>query len=145
MLRIRAPTPAGAMNRIGRLEVLVEDLLIAVVALLAFGLAGYAHGRRKKQAFVALVQAHPEQVARLYLRPAEAGSFWLHVQLQDGRKSRIAAPWEVDEALGRLASLGLRLGGDDQRALDEYRSGRAAQAAHATPAIPAAGRIDASV
>lgn len=102
-------------------EVFVEDLLVAVAALLAFAVAGFVHAKRRKQEVVAALHSQPGQVARLYLRPAETGAFWLHAQLKDGRKSCIAAPWEVDETLEKLAALGLRLGAEDHEALGEYR------------------------
>ncbi|MCB1905951.1 MAG: hypothetical protein KDH15_01160 [Rhodocyclaceae bacterium] len=102
----------------------MEDLLLATVALLAFAIAAVVHGRRKKQSFVALVQDRPELVERLYLRPAETGAYWLHVKLTDGRKARIAAPWELDEALAGLAERGLRLGHEDRQALADFRDGR---------------------
>lgn len=122
-VRCRDTSVTGG-NRPQLPEAFVEDLLLAAVALLVFVAAAYVHGCRKKRAFVALVQQRPERVERLYLRPAETGAFWLHARLVDGRKARIAAPWELDEILARLSERGLHLSREDRRALADYHNSR---------------------
>ncbi|MBR0566944.1 hypothetical protein J5J83_12550 [Azoarcus sp. L1K30] len=82
-----------------------------VVALVCAGLAvSYVRGMRRKIDGLALAEAAPARVARLYLRRvSDTNAFWLHMQATDGRKYCIAAPWELEDTLARLERVGLRL------------------------------------
>ncbi|MDY0071087.1 MAG: hypothetical protein RBR77_00375 [Thauera sp.] len=84
---------------------------VAVALLLGFACV---HGRADQQAMQQLVLQTPEQVARLYLRQVdEADAWWLHVELRNGRKHVLAAPWETVAVLARLQAHGLELGAED--------------------------------
>ncbi len=98
--------------------------LIGAVVLVVGVLAGaYVAGKRKKQGALARIEAEPSQVARLYLRAdPEIDAFWLHAELRTGKKLRLAAPWDVDATLARLAAVGLQLSANDQAALAAERA-----------------------
>ncbi|TVO67025.1 hypothetical protein [Denitromonas ohlonensis] len=97
--------------------------LIGAVAIVVVVLAGsYLAGKRKKQDGLARIEADPTLAARVYLRAdAETGAFWLHVEMRTGKKLRLAAPWDLDATLARLAAVGLHLSADDQAALTASR------------------------
>lgn len=98
------------------------ELIVAVVAVIAALALSHAAGRRRKREGLAWVEAQPENVARLYLRAAgDADGYWLHAEMQSGRKRMIAAPWELEATLGRLAARGLALSADDRAKLDASR------------------------
>lgn len=92
-----------------------------VIVLVVAGLfASYFRGMRKKVDGLALAEAEPARVARLYLRRAsDVNAFWLHMQTTDGRKYCIAAPWELEDTLARLEQVGLRLSQEDVRDLNQ--------------------------
>jgi hypothetical protein len=95
------------------------ELVGAAAAVIVFLSFSYFAGRRKKREGFAWLQAQPQNVARLYLRAApEIDGYWLHAAMKNGRKRLIAAPWEIEETLRRLAPSGLRLSAEDQAALD---------------------------
>lgn len=95
------------------------ELIVAAAAVIAALALSHAAGRRRKREGLAWVEAQPENVARLYLRAAgDAEGYWLHAEMRSGKRRMIAAPWELDATLGRLASHGLRLSADDRRRLD---------------------------
>lgn len=82
----------------------VGSIVIACLVLSSFA------GKRKKQSGLALAESEPAKVARLYLRKAsDVDAYWLHVQMTNGRKYCIAAPWDVEATLSRLARVGLHL------------------------------------
>ncbi|MDT3670145.1 MAG: hypothetical protein ROZ37_07405 [Aromatoleum sp.] len=94
------------------------ELIVAAAAVIAALALSHAAGRRRKREGLAWVEAQPQNVARLYLRAAgEADGYWLHAEMQSGKKRMIAAPWELDATLGRLAARGLRLSADDHARL----------------------------
>ncbi|HJV28772.1 MAG TPA: hypothetical protein VJ673_24055 [Aromatoleum sp.] len=95
------------------------DLLGAAALVVAFLFVLYFANRQRMQEGLAWLETQPENVARLYLRvTSEVDAYWLHVQMKDGKKRLIAAPWELEETLRRLEPLGLRLAEND-RALVE--------------------------
>lgn len=101
------------------------ELIFAVGAVIVALTLSSATGRRRKREGLAWVEAQPENVARLYLRAAaETDAFWLHAQMRNGKKRMIAAPWELDDTLRRLATRGLALSADDRAALDASLAGR---------------------
>ena len=101
------------------------ELIFAVGAVIVALSLSWATGRRRKREGLAWVEAQPENVARLYLRAAaETDAFWLHAQMRNGKKRMIAAPWELDDTLRRLATRGLALSADDRAALDASLAGR---------------------
>lgn len=94
------------------------ELLIGFVALAAFLAISYFRGRIKKAGALETALSSPEEVARLYLRHSpETDAYWLHVQFRNGRKRVLAAPWELDDTLGRLEARGLRLDEADRALL----------------------------
>ena len=100
----------------------MSELVIAVAAVLSFILAACMLGRQRKQQALAWLESRPQDVARLYLRHAsDVDAYWLHVEFRDGRKRAVAAPWEIDETLRRLAPLGLRLSAQDSDTLARLR------------------------
>lgn len=100
----------------------MSEFVVAVAAVLSFVLAACMLGRARKQQGLARVECRPREVARLYLRHAgEVDAYWLHAEFRDGRKGMVAAPWEIDEVLRRLAPLGLRLSAQDSQALARLR------------------------
>jgi len=115
--------------------------LIGVIALIAVVLTGATlRGRMRKQSNFELIEAAPERVARLYLRKAEeVEAYWLHAQLSNGKKLRLAAPWDVDAALARLAKVGVEPSSDDIALLQAHK--RQAAAAPTTPRQRAARGI----
>lgn len=95
----------------------VTGVVVLVVAGLA---ASYFRGMRKKVDGLALAEAEPARVARLYLRRvSDVNAFWLHMQTTDGRKYCIAAPWELEDTLARLERVGLRLSEDEVSYLNQ--------------------------
>ena len=114
--------------------------LIGAVAIVVVVLAGsWLAGKRKKQDGLARIEADPTRVARLYLRAdAETGAFWLHAEMQTGKKLRLAAPWDLDATLARLAAVDLHLSVEDQAALKQMRAAQATE--HAPRATPAHAR-----
>ncbi|MBL8444748.1 MAG: hypothetical protein JNK52_11940, partial [Zoogloeaceae bacterium] len=113
------------------------ELLGASAAMIGILTISYFVGRSRKRDNLARLRAHPQDVARLYLRTdADTGALWLHAQFNNGKKVVIAAPWEAGTTLRTLAEVGLRLSADDQAAFD-------ASAAHGIalqPSTPAAAR-----
>ncbi|MCK0508027.1 hypothetical protein [Aromatoleum anaerobium] len=102
------------------------ELILATVAVIAALTLSSAFGRRRKREGLAWVEAQPENVVRLYLRAAaDTDAYWLHAQMRNGKKRTIAAPWELDDTLRRLAVLGLALSADDRVALDASLARRA--------------------
>lgn len=94
------------------------ELLIGFVALAAFLAISYFRGRTKKESALETALSSPDEVARLYLRHSpETDAYWLHVQFRNGRKRVLAAPWELDDTLGRLEARGLRLDEADRALL----------------------------
>lgn len=94
------------------------ELLIGFVALAAFLAISYFRGRTKKEGALETALSSPEEVARLYLRHSpETDAYWLHVQFRNGRKRVLAAPWELDDTLGRLEARGLHLDEADRALL----------------------------
>lgn len=94
------------------------ELLIGFVALAAFLAISYFRGRTKKAGALETALSSPDEVARLYLRHSpETDAYWLHVQFRNGRKRVLAAPWELDDTLGRLEARGLRLDEADRALL----------------------------
>ncbi|WP_211163054.1 hypothetical protein [Aromatoleum diolicum] len=95
------------------------ELLGASAAVIALLFIAYFVGSKKKREGLAWLEARPGDVSRLYLRAApEIDAYWLHAEMKNGKKRVIAAPWEVEETLRRLASSGLRLSAEDQATLD---------------------------
>ena len=95
------------------------ELLGATAAVIAFLVISWVVGRKKKSEGLAWLESQPNNVARLYLRPApEIDGYWLHAELKNGRKRLIAAPWEVEGTLCRLEPIGLGLSAEDRTALD---------------------------
>lgn len=93
--------------------VAVGSVLIACLVLASFA------GKQKKQTGLACAESEPENVARLYLRKAsDVDAYWLHAQMTNGKKYCIAAPWEVEATLTRLARVGLRLSAHDRALLE---------------------------
>ncbi|MCC4116540.1 hypothetical protein LLG90_14350 [Aromatoleum toluclasticum] len=100
----------------------MSELLGVTAAVLTFVSAACLLGRTRKQEGLAWLESRPQDVARLYLRSAsDVDAYWLHVEFRNGRKRMVAAPWEIDEALRRLAPLGLRLSAQDREALARLR------------------------
>lgn len=100
----------------------MSELVVVAAAVLSFMSAAYMLGRTRKQEGLAWLESRPQDVARLYLRhAADVDAYWLHVEFRNGRKRMVAAPWEIDEALRRLAPLGLRLSAQDREALARLR------------------------
>ena len=94
------------------------ELLIGFVALAAFLAISYFRGRTKKAGALETALSSPDEVARLYLRHSpETDAYWLHVQFRNGRKRVLAAPWELDDTLGRLEARGLHLDEADRALL----------------------------
>lgn len=106
--------------------------LIGVIALIAVVLTGATlRGLLRKQSNFELIEAAPERVARLYLRKAdEVEAYWLYARLTNRKKLCLAAPWDVDAALTRLAKVGVVLSADDLALLQAHKR----QAAAAAPA-----------
>ncbi|TVO58499.1 hypothetical protein [Denitromonas halophila] len=104
--------------------------LIGAVAIVVVVLAGaYLAGKCKKQDGLARIEADPTLAARVYLRAdAETGAFWLHAEMRTGKKLRLAAPWDLDATLARLAAVELHLSEDDQAALTASRVASASAA-----------------
>jgi hypothetical protein len=98
--------------------------LIGAVAIVVVVLAGSClAGKRKKQDGLARIEADPTLAARVYLRAdAETGAFWLHAEMRTGKKLRLAAPWDLEATLARLATVDLHLSADDQAALAASRA-----------------------
>lgn len=95
------------------------ELLGAAAAMIAFLSISYVLGRQRKREGLAWLQAQPGNVSRLYLRAdPETGTYWLHAEMRNGKKRPIAAPWEVEETLRKLAPTGLRLSAEDRAVLD---------------------------
>lgn len=95
------------------------ELLGAAAAVIAFLSISYVLGRQRKREGLAWLQAQPGNVSRLYLRAdPETGTYWLHAEMRNGKKRPIAAPWEVEETLRKLAPTGLRLSAEDRAVLD---------------------------
>ena len=85
----------------------MTDLGLAVGALVVVLVGAYFFGKKRKREGLANVLAQPDRVARIYLRAApEIDAYWLHAKLRNGRKARIAAPWEIVETLARLGGAG---------------------------------------
>lgn len=89
--------------------------LIGVIVLIAVVLTGATlRGGRRKQTNFDLIEQAPERVARVYLRKAdEVEAYWLYARLTNRKALCLAAPWDVDAALARLAKVGLVLSTDD--------------------------------
>lgn len=103
------------------------ELVGATAAVIVFLSISYLAGRRKKREGLAWLEAQPGNVARLYLRAApEIDAYWLHAAMKNGRKRLVAAPWEVEETLRRLAPTGLRLSAEDQVAFEAALARKAA-------------------
>jgi len=85
--------------------------LIGTIALALAALAGaILRGKRRKQTNFELIEGAPERVARLYLRhDLDVDADWLYARLTNGKKLCLAAPWDVEAALARLARVGLVL------------------------------------
>lgn len=117
----------------------MQELVGAMLAVVVVLVGAYFAGKRKKQNGLARALARPGEVARLYLRAdADVDGFWLQAQLAGGKKLRLAAPWELEVTLARLAAVGLQLSAEDQAAL------LARQTMPADPAAaPRAGRASA--
>lgn len=94
------------------------ELIVAAAAVIAALALSVATGRRRKREGLAWTEAQPQDVARLYLRAADTDAYWLHAQMRNGKKRMIAAPWELDDILGRLAAHGVTLSDDDRAKLD---------------------------
>ena len=91
----------------------VGSVVIACLVLSSFA------GKRKKQSGLALAEGDPGKVSRLYLRKAsDVEAYWLHVQMTNGRKYCIAAPWDVEATLSRLGRVGLALSTQDRALLE---------------------------
>jgi hypothetical protein len=102
-----------------RKETPMLELLGATAAVIVFLSFSYLAGRRKKREGLAWLEAQPQNVSRLYLRAApEIDGYWLHAAMKNGRKRLVAAPWEVEDTLRRLAPTGLRLSAEDQAAFE---------------------------
>ncbi|AKU13373.1 hypothetical protein AzCIB_3480 [Azoarcus sp. CIB] len=100
----------------------MSELVVVAAAALTFVSAAYVLGRARKQEGLAWLESRPQDVARLYLRRAsDVDAYWLHVEFRNGCKRMVAAPWEVEETLRRLAPLGLRLSAEDRGALARLR------------------------
>ena len=100
----------------------MSELVVVAAAVLSLVSAACVLGRARKQEGLARLESHPQDVARLYLRRAsDVDAYWLHGEFRDGRKRVVAAPWEVDETLRRLAPLGLRMSAEDRDALARLR------------------------
>ncbi|WP_018988303.1 hypothetical protein [Aromatoleum toluclasticum] len=100
----------------------MSELLGVTAAVLTFVSAACFLGRTRKQEGLAWLESRPQDVARLYLRHAsDVDAYWLHVEFRNGHKRMVAAPWEIDDALRRLAPLGLRLSAQDRDALARQR------------------------
>ena len=100
----------------------MSEMLLVTAAVLTFVSAACMLGRARKQEGLAWLESRPQDVARLYLRhAADVDAYWLHVEFRNGRKRLVAAPWEIDETLRRLAPLGLRLSAQDSAALARLR------------------------
>lgn len=94
------------------------ELLAGLVAITAFLAISYFRGRSKKEGALVVALSSPGEVARLYLRHSpEMDAYWLHAQFANGRKRVLAAPWELDDILGRLEARGLKLGEADRALL----------------------------
>lgn len=100
----------------------MSEMLLVTAAVLTLVTAACMLGRTRKQEGLAWLESRPQDVARLYLRRAsDVDAYWLHVEFRDGRKRMVAAPWEIDDTLRRLAPLGLRLSAQDRDALARLR------------------------
>ena len=100
----------------------MSELVVVAAAVLSLVSAACVLGRARKQEGLARLESRPQDVARLYLRRAsDMDAYWLHVEFRDGRKRVVAAPWEVEETLRRLAPLGLRLSAQDRDVLARLR------------------------
>lgn len=100
----------------------MSELAGIAAAVLTFVLAACMLGRARKQEGLAWLESRPQDVARLYLRhAADVDAYWLHVEFRNGRKRMVAAPWEIDDTLRRLAPLGLNLSVQDQDTLARLR------------------------
>ncbi|MBD5800976.1 hypothetical protein AZOA_03780 [Azoarcus sp. Aa7] len=96
----------------------MSELVVVAAAVLTFVSAACMLGRARKQEGLARLESRPQDVARLYLRRAsDVDAYWLHVEFRNGRRRMVAAPWEIDDTLRRLAPLGLRLSAQDRDAL----------------------------
>lgn len=100
----------------------MSELLSVAAAVLTFVSAACMLARKRKQEGLAWLESRPQDVARLYLRSAsDVDAYWLHAELRNGRRRMVAAPWEIDETLRRLAPLGLSLSAQDRDALARLR------------------------
>ena len=118
--------------------------LLGAIALVVIILAGaYLRGKQRKLSNFDLILAEPERVSRLYLRHAqEINAYWLHAELSTGKKLRLAAPWDLDAALARLAPTGLALDSEDRDRLQNLKREQARQAQACTrPASKTKGLI----
>jgi energy-converting hydrogenase A subunit M len=97
--------------------------LIGVIALIAVVLTGATlRGQLRKQTNFELIEAAPERVTRLYLRKAdEVEAYWLYARLNNRKRLCLAAPWDVDAALARLAEVGVTLSSDDLALLQAHK------------------------
>lgn len=90
------------------------ELGLAALAVGAVLALGWLRGRFGTAALQAQIEREPQQVARLYLRQVdELEAWWLHVELRNGRKRVLAAPWEAVAVLARLQAHGLELDAAD--------------------------------
>jgi hypothetical protein len=115
--------------------------LIGVIALIAVVLTGATlRGLLRKQSNFELIEAAPERVAGLYLRKAdEVDAYWLYARLTNRKKLCLAAPWDVDAALARLAKAGVMLSADDVALLQAHKRRAAAKAPAPTGRRAASG------
>jgi hypothetical protein len=113
--------------------------LLGAFALTVAILAGAVlRGRQRKQSNFERVLGAPEQVSRLFLRHAgEVDAYWLYARLASGKKLCLVPPWEVDDALRRLAPSGLTLSAEDAERLAECAR---KSSWHAPQSAPRAGK-----
>lgn len=106
----------------------MPDLVVATAAVIIFVSVSCFAVRRQKHDALARIEAEPSIVSRLYLRadPDLADAYWLHAELANGKRRLIAAPWDLEAALARLESLGLRLSPEDQGKPEHSHRRRAA-------------------
>lgn len=99
------------------------ELLAATTALIVVLALSWHSGRRKTREALARALSRPDEVRRLYLRSvSDTDGFWLHVEMQTGKKRVLAAPWDLQATLRRLETVGLRLSDADQAALEATRT-----------------------